>query len=947
MLRLNYLYFLLLFIVSTHVLVAQSQMGGTIVGESGSDNSGFSVSLSASGTLVAIGAKLNDGANGVDSGHVRIFKREFVSSTVTWTQLGGDIDGKAAGDLFGNAVSISSNGDKVAVGAPGNGAGYVRVFQYTPSGTSSWTQLGQDIVGETSGDKSGYSVSLSSDGTKVAIGAYLNDGKASNAGHVRVYEFTPSGTSSWTQIGGDIDGAATTDESGLSVSLSSDGTKVAIGSHGNDSNGTDAGHVRVFKNEIISGTSTWTQLGSAIVGSVGDRAGASVSLSSDGTKLAIGAIANDGGGADSGQVRIFEYTPSGTASWTQLGSSINGLHAGDNLGRSVSLSSDGTIVSMGAPLYGAGYVLVYQYSSGSWSQKGATLNGDTSGDRFGYATSMSGNGKNVAIGAYLYDGVGTDGGSAKIYSFNLAPTNISLSSSTIDENKSVGSLVGTLSTTDSDTTDTHTYSLVSGTGSTDNSSFTISGTQLLSNAVFDYETKSSYTIRIQSIDSDFSTYSKTFTIGINDLSEDSDGDGIANSLDVCPNTPAGEAVDSHGCSASQKDSDGDGIKDHLDNCVTISNANQKDFDGDGYGDVCDMDDDDDGWNDTIEIACGSNPLDASSKPLDTDRDGIANCQDSDIDNDGCLNADDALPLDATECRDADGDGIGDIADTDDDNDGQRDADEIQCGSNPLDATSMSPDFDGDGILDCIDKDDDNDGFKDYADAFPYDALEWADYDQDGKGNNADLDDDNDGWSDATEENCGTNPLLVVSQPTDLDKDGIADCEDFDRDGDGILNTEDAFPTNPNEWVDTDGDGVGNNLDADDDNDGCTDTEDAFPLDLSECFDNDGDGIGDHADLDDDNDGFEDLFMGVSSLLTPHSGTLESKWIIANIAFYPNASVHVYSINGMEVFSSIGYQNDWSGTYQSSNDYLPAGTYYYIVNYHKDQMVTKGWLYLTY
>lgn len=943
----THLYLLLFYILCTPVLFAQTQMGGKIVGESGLDYSGFSVSLSASGTIVAVGAKLNDGVNGVDSGHIRIFKRELVSSTVTWTQLGGDIDGKAAGDLFGNAVSISSNGDKVAVGAPGNGAGYVRVFQYTPSGTSSWTQLGQDIVGETSGDKSGYSVSLSSDGTKVAIGAYLNNGKASKAGQVRVYEFTPSGTSSWTQIGGDIDGAAATDESGLSISLSSDGTKVAIGSHGNDSNGTDAGHVRVFKNEIISGTSTWTQLGSAIVGSTGDRAGASVSLSSYGTKLAIGAIANDGGGTDSGQVRIFEFTPSGTASWTQLGSSINGLHAGDNLGRSVSLSSDGTIISMGAPLYGSGYVLVYKYSSGSWSQKGATINGDTAGDRLGWSSSMSGNGKNVAIGSYLFDGSGTDSGSTKIYNFNSAPTQISLSSSSIDENKSTGSIVGTLSTTDSDTTDTHTYSLVSGTGSTDNSSFTISGTQLLSNAVYDYETKSSYSIRIQSMDVDFSTYSKSFTIGINDVSEDSDGDGVINSADLCPDTPAGETVDSNGCSASQKDSDGDGVKDHVDNCLSVSNTDQKDYDGDGYGDVCDLDDDDDGWNDTVEITCGSNPLDASSKPLDTDGDGIANCQDSDIDNDGCLNADDALPLDATECSDADGDGIGDHADTDDDNDGQSDLNEIQCGSNPLDATSLSADFDGDGLLDCIDEDDDNDGVKDYADVFPNNSAEWIDTDGDGIGNNADSDDDNDGWSDLVEQSCATNPLVVVSQPSDLDGDGIADCMDLDIDGDGVNNEQDKFPRNPNEWVDTDGDGLGNNLDADDDNDGCVDTEDLFPLDESECYDQDRDGIGDHADLDDDNDGFEDTLIGVSGLLTPHSGTLESKWIIANITSYPEVSIKVYSMNGMEVFSSIGYRNDWAGTYRDTNEYLPAGSYYYIVNYHKDGKVSRGWLYITY
>jgi hypothetical protein len=64
-------------------------------------------------------------------------------------------------------------------------------------------------------DQSGWSVSLDSDGDRVAIGAYQNDGNGSNAGHVRIYEYS---NSSWTQLGSDIDGEALDDESGYSVS---------------------------------------------------------------------------------------------------------------------------------------------------------------------------------------------------------------------------------------------------------------------------------------------------------------------------------------------------------------------------------------------------------------------------------------------------------------------------------------------------------------------------------------------------------------------------------------------------------------------------------------------------------------------------------------------------------------------------------------------------------
>ena len=86
-------------------------------------------------------------------------------------------------------------------------------------------------------------MSLSSDGTKVAVGEPQNDGNGSNAGHVRVYEWNGS---AWTQKGADIDGEAAGDQFGRSVSLSSDGTKVAVGAPANDGNGTNAGHVRVY-----------------------------------------------------------------------------------------------------------------------------------------------------------------------------------------------------------------------------------------------------------------------------------------------------------------------------------------------------------------------------------------------------------------------------------------------------------------------------------------------------------------------------------------------------------------------------------------------------------------------------------------------------------------------------------------------------------------------------
>jgi hypothetical protein len=253
-----------------------------------------------------VGSALSDVA-GVDAGEVRVF--EYLPSADEWAQKGSAILGEAADDRSGLAVSLSGDGSRVAIGADRNdgvgvNAGHVRVFEYS-SAFSDWVQLGTDIDGEAGVDLSGRSVSLSADGTRVAVGANRNDGGGADAGHTRVYEYSAA-SDLWLQVGNDIDGEAAGDQSGVSVSLSGDGGTVAIGAFLNDGAGTNAGHVRVFT--YLSGSGVWSKLGGDIDGAVADdKSGYYVSFLDTGNCVVVSLYLSDVGGIDVGSVRVFEY----------------------------------------------------------------------------------------------------------------------------------------------------------------------------------------------------------------------------------------------------------------------------------------------------------------------------------------------------------------------------------------------------------------------------------------------------------------------------------------------------------------------------------------------------------------------------------------------------------------------------------------------------------------
>lgn len=301
----------------------------------------FSVSLSSYGNIVAIGNNADTNVNGSSAGAVGVYEFDMG----IWKQKGQQILGKTAEEQSGFIISLSSNGNTVAIGAPYkawqgdiyNPSGTVRVYNYSNL-SGSWNQVGQDIDGQGFGDYSGTGISLSGNGKVLAIGTIFEG----LTGVVRVYN-NINGV--WSQIGSTIHSVGGYSRFGRSVSLSADGSILAIGGYLRNGIGILRGHVRLYKN--VSGV--WKQIGNDIEGEADyEQVGFGVSLSADGSILAVGAL-----GA---RTRIYKNISN---VWTKVYNDIN-------FGGYVSLSAGGERVAVKAGGFG-GKTQVYDLTKASSS----------------------------------------------------------------------------------------------------------------------------------------------------------------------------------------------------------------------------------------------------------------------------------------------------------------------------------------------------------------------------------------------------------------------------------------------------------------------------------------------------------------------------------------------------------------------------------------------------
>lgn len=337
-------------------------------------------------------------------------------------QIGGPIQGIIPGMSYAEDCALSSDGTRIIVGMPWNSSykGVVRVFRLV---SGAWTQMGADIPGVNNNDRFGTAVDISSDGNTIIASATESDNPAgipanNNVGSVRI--FTWSG-SAWVQKGSTIYGRAVGDLMGDAIAMDGSGNGFIVGLENNNNFKVDDGLALVYR---WNGTA-WVQRGQDVVlpaSSNGDFLGNAVDISTDGNRIAVGAVGYDPipGFNLTGSAAVFQWNNT-TSQWNQLGSRLLGVTGGERFGHRLGLSYSGDTLIVGAFLYSdsgtrKGVTRIYEYNSSLiWKQVGQNIAGEANGDSSGFDVAISDNGRVIAIGAPRNDNVAINAGHVRIY----------------------------------------------------------------------------------------------------------------------------------------------------------------------------------------------------------------------------------------------------------------------------------------------------------------------------------------------------------------------------------------------------------------------------------------------------------------------------------------------------------------------------------------------------
>ena len=318
------------------------------------------------------------------------------------------INGESNGDSFGHAISLSSDGSIVAISAPNNEGDLISVS--TPIGTIT---NDTNLFYQTNGNPDWSSDSPTESDY---LPAHLK--KGINAGSIKVFQ---NDGSEWVELGNEIKGDQVWDQKGISLSLSGDGKTLVVGNPLSLNSFLSATNPNVSIYSLVN--NEWSQITNIQSDSSFDYFGYSTSLSSDGKTLAVGGFYGELGTAtdNAGYVKIYENT---NGSFSQVGETLYGDDInGDEFGFSVDLSSDGSIAAISSAQ--GGDVFIYQRSGSNWSQLGSTISfneysSDTKPESIRkqeavVQVKISEDGNYVAIGCPNSDIGGTNNGKIKVF----------------------------------------------------------------------------------------------------------------------------------------------------------------------------------------------------------------------------------------------------------------------------------------------------------------------------------------------------------------------------------------------------------------------------------------------------------------------------------------------------------------------------------------------------
>lgn len=398
--------------IPSQYIIASS--GQVLDGENTGDIFGWSTDLSEDGLTLAVGSILNDNINGTNSGSVRVYARSDPEEA--WVQKGVDIDGEAAQDYSGWAAALSADGDRLVVGAVFNddggniNTGHVRIYDWN-AGTSQWVSV-TEFNGSVAGDFFGYSVSLSRDKTRLAVGAPYG---LNERGYVSVYDY--NGTA-W-QLNTTINGVLPKSQFGKRVALNDDGSRLVV----------SAPHALGDTGVVYFYDGSANLLAEKTGPGLGVKFGHALDFKSH--TLAVADIT-------SAPLKIFDMSTDTFVTQTAPTDIFRSTEA------KVKLSQDGNVLLFSMPaidtednvinstavqeLSKLGLVKIFARDGDAWKQRGWDMKSYASNnDEFGKSINISGDGLVVCISAPRKDTFSTDRGCVTAYtvrpiSYYVKPT---------------------------------------------------------------------------------------------------------------------------------------------------------------------------------------------------------------------------------------------------------------------------------------------------------------------------------------------------------------------------------------------------------------------------------------------------------------------------------------------------------------------------------------------